>query len=439
MPYTLASGSFSFVGGVSNVFVMFILVKYVGLKQNTFIYMFSLFLSDLIYNCIVQPQVCYYQFPSAVITIFGLFYIHAAQLVCILSGSASLFFATLDKYVLIRYPYFYGNNITKNITHAVVFGIWLVCISIGIIRFHNILIIKHGYLSLIATLFVLTIMVQIMIFIIARNQDQRIQQLNRSLEHNHPRDDIGQNVAQRRASHGSNKAAKTIGLLLAVYIASWLPVNIYRLEYHLNGGDSAVYHKWIKIVNLLIQIHSCFNPWMFVARSKEMKVGIAKFLASLGYFLSVEQSSSSSHDMVVCHLRNDNPISSFHQNIQVDEKFSGRESSAFCEDSEKVQKLSNEDGTYPNNTSNSSKVSCRSIGGRRDCSYQNPHEKVDNMDEKGERRVNFTDSLGEDKAKNIKKQDMNCSAQSQSEAVNSHDETKSNLGEENFPDGSELN
>ncbi len=230
----------------------------------------------------VQPQVCYYQFPSSVVTVFGSKYIHAASLACILIGISSLFFASLDKYIIIRHPFFYGGKITKKITHVVVVCIWLVCIAIGVVRFHGIVLVKDGYLALIATSFVLTIIVQIMIFVTAREQNKRIQQLHRSLEHNHPRGDEEENAVEPRASQSSNKAAKTIGLILVFYIASWLPVNLYRQEYRWNGGDPKVYHKWVKIINLMIQLHSCINPWVFVLRSKDMKFGIASFMAGFG-------------------------------------------------------------------------------------------------------------------------------------------------------------
>ena len=300
LPYTAASGTFSLVGGGSNVFVMFILLKYVGFKQNTFVYMFSLFFSDFLYNCVVQPQVCYYQFPSSVITPFGMNYIHAASLTCILSASFSLLFASLDQYIFIKLPFSYGSHITKKRTLVVVFGIWLVSFVIGVIRFHNILSVKDGYLIFIAVSFVLTILLQLLIFFTARDHNLRIQQIHRSLEHNHPRG-MEETSAVRpvHESEASNKAAKTIGFLLAVFIASWLPVNIYRQEYRWNGGDPKLYHKWVKIINLMIQLHSCINPWVFVLRSKDMKVGVAKFLNGLRRCFGRERSSVLSHNLTL--------------------------------------------------------------------------------------------------------------------------------------------
>ncbi|XP_028408426.1 uncharacterized protein LOC114530996 [Dendronephthya gigantea] len=261
-----------------------------------------------------------------------------------------------------------------------------------------------------------------MIYIIARNQDQRIQQLNRSLEHNHPRDDdAGRNVAQSRTSHNSNKAAKTIGLLLAVYVVSWLPVNVYRLQYRWLGGDHAVYHKWIKIINLLIQLHSCLNPWLFVARSKDMKLGIAKFLPNLGICLASGQPSSSANNVIASYIRNDN-------SVRVDGKLNGHENNASGDDdSKKVQKLKKVDETYSNNTSNSSGVSSGSIDDRND-----RNEEVKNVDEIGEKRINCASNLNGHKDRNIKEQTVNCSAQSQSEPIKSQDVTKFKLGKENL-------
>ena len=267
--------------------------------------MLSLFISDILYNCVVQPQVCYYQFPSSIVTPVGGKYIHAAALVCIVTGTLSLLFASLDKFLLISYPFFSAEHITKSKTRIVVVCIWLACISIGFVRYYDMLLFKDGYLVIIATSFLLTILVQIMIFAVAREQDKRIQQLHRSLEHNHPRGD--ENVVQPRMNQSSNKAAKTIGLLLAVYIVSWLPVNIYRLEYRWNGGDAKVYHRWIKIINLMIQLHSCINPWIFVLRSKDMKSAVATFLKGVPV-LGGEPNRSS--EVGVCSSGNNLTVSS---------------------------------------------------------------------------------------------------------------------------------
>ena len=62
---------------------------------------------------------------------------------------------------------------------------------------------------------------------------------------------------------------------------SWLPVTIYRLEYRINRGNVRTYHAWSKIVNLLIQLHSCINPYIFALRTNDVKLGLAKMRRSL--------------------------------------------------------------------------------------------------------------------------------------------------------------
>ena len=125
-----------------------------------------------------------------------------------------MFFATLDKYIFIRYPFFYASHVTTSKTRLVVGSIWAVGIALAVMRFFNITFVSDSFVAMIFSLFLLTFVVQVLIFVVAKEQDKRIRQLNRSLQHNHPQNEPAQSTGQRRAEQNSHKAAKTIGFML---------------------------------------------------------------------------------------------------------------------------------------------------------------------------------------------------------------------------------
>lgn len=280
IPFTIVSGTFSLFGGFSNLILMIVLIKYVQITQKTYLYMLSLFLSEVLYNFLFQPQVAYYRFPSSTPTVAGMKFLHFCSFTFLLTGVSSLFFATLDKYMFISYPFFYASHISQTKTIQTIAFIWLFCVFSGVFRvvsaYPNF---NDVFAAIMVVLFLLTIGLQVMIFILAQRHNKRIQLVNRVLEHN-PR---GENSGEvLRTISNPNKAAKTIGLMLVIYVFSWLPSTLYRLQYHWFGGDHAAYVVKVIWMNALIQIHSCINPYIFVLRTKEVRRGVENMLRRFG-------------------------------------------------------------------------------------------------------------------------------------------------------------
>ena len=209
IPFSILSGTFSLLGGISNLFLMIVLIRYVQISQKTYLYMFSLFLSDFLYNVVFQPQVVYYQFPSVARTDAGINFLLFCMLTFLQSGVWNLFLATLDKYMFINYPYVYASHVSQTKTLIVVVAMWLLCIFFGILSMFGHFEVHSFCLWILVVLFLLTFLLQILIFAVARKQLRKIQLINRMLDNN-PRHlpSMDGPFSTRRAALRPNKAAR---------------------------------------------------------------------------------------------------------------------------------------------------------------------------------------------------------------------------------------
>ena len=69
--------------------------------------------------------------------------------------------------------------------------------------------------------------------------------------------------------------------MLAIYLLSWAPATLYRVQYNWFGGDHKQFIENVKFVNMLLQLHSCINPYIFMLRTKDVKDGVLKMLRKI--------------------------------------------------------------------------------------------------------------------------------------------------------------
>ena len=104
------------------------------------------------------------------------------------------------------------------------------------------------------------------IFKVAKNQASRIKRenLQNSNEMNCP----------VRASQ-NHKAIKTIGLVLGIFIVSWMPSSVFSVVYYVTAIDKCFANKldyivwpWVAAVGLT---SSALNPWIYFFRNGEFR------------------------------------------------------------------------------------------------------------------------------------------------------------------------
>jgi hypothetical protein len=274
--FAILTSAFSLFGGLTNIVLMVVLIKYVPVVKKIYVYMISLSLSNVLYNFLWQPQMAYNEFPSTSSTPTSLALRRLSATTFVLAGISSLFMATLDKYIFIRFPFVYVARVSESKTIIAVALIWLFCFSFGILRVVVTFPGNDVFAGIILLLFLLTVALQLMIFHFARTKRRELQQLN--VLGLNPRN----SGEEFRARLFRNKASMTVGLMLAVYIISWLPSTIYRLRIHWFDGVPSKLVTNVKWTKMLLQVHSCINPYVFVFRTKEVRRGVESMLREFG-------------------------------------------------------------------------------------------------------------------------------------------------------------
>ena len=152
----------------------------------------------------------------------------------------------------------------KSTALLVVSGIWLASFAMGVTAFFKRNLSAAVFPSIIAIIVATIVAIQILIFIIAKKQVDKMKRQSR------------QGGEQRAKFVLNMRATKTIALMLAVFLVSWLPSTIFRFFDRLSGGDMMTFHKWMHLLNTLIQIHCTFDPFLYVLRHRRFKTVVTK-------------------------------------------------------------------------------------------------------------------------------------------------------------------
>jgi hypothetical protein len=120
---------------------------------------------------------------------------------------------------------------------------------------------------IVSVIFSVTIILQIMILTIVKAQNRNMRRQIVAVQHN--QSDISHMARQSRYTQRS-KTNRTILYIFSVFIATWLPSIIFRVYYVIHG-NTTFYLQWLSIFNVVIQLHSCINPWLYVLRTSRVK------------------------------------------------------------------------------------------------------------------------------------------------------------------------
>ncbi len=245
-------------GSLANIFLIGLVLTQSNLRETTDVFTTSLCVSDLLASVLFQPFVIRrllarkpnlpYEWP-----------VRRTIGQATLSASAmSLLTATIDRYIVIRWPLRYENIISKRIALLVASGIWVASSAMGATAYFKRHLSTHVFPSIVAVIVASIVALHLSILIIARNQ------MNKIWKQSRPSD-------KRKKFLSNMRATKTVGLLLAVFLVSWLPSTIFRFYDLFSGGDITTFHRWLHPLNTLIQIHCSLDPFLYVMRNGRFK------------------------------------------------------------------------------------------------------------------------------------------------------------------------
>lgn len=290
---SLIDGLSILFGATINLAVIITIARYRYTLKTMDLLILNLCLSDFVSSTIYQPLVISRLMARSELSLIHVKFLKWATSTCLLSDCAALFLVTFDKYLGARFPFGYHLYFNQQKVLVIIACVWFTAIAIGLTfalydsasRIAGIL-----YAVLVLLMFIITTVLQIATFFIAKRQEKRIRQLGEAVNHNRAamsikidrknlevvqRQDaqIELGVAQSSMNNlkpvnpFTNKAARTITLLTTVFIISWLPQIVLNV-YFIITLDRTTFHSLIYLFVAFQQLHVCINPFIYVFRTK---------------------------------------------------------------------------------------------------------------------------------------------------------------------------
>ena len=258
---------------IGNAVVLWLFYKNESLRTISNWFLASLCVADFLAGLVVVPV--YIAIRGFAQPRIGSLLLKGIYMVWTHSTAATVFnlcCVSVDRIIAIRFPFRCQDIITKKRCYAVIIMVWLISLFLPFswILVENATTVENFWFSLsfIFFAFPLTVVTScyFWIFKAAKKQASRIkgENLQNSNEMNCP----------LRAVQ-NNKAMKTIGLVLGVFIVSWMPSLVLSVVDYVTASDKCFSNKlvyivwpWLDAVGLT---SSAINPWIYFFRNGEFR------------------------------------------------------------------------------------------------------------------------------------------------------------------------
>ena len=275
MPWVIAiitsvlSSILALVGTLTNGLVMYLItqIKRFQQIQNMDILILSLCLSDFVSSVAVQPQLIPRILARSRIPAGQSLSLHITSHFTLTSGSLSLLCITFNRYLSVKFPFYYANHITEMKMYGCLVTIFSAAVGMAVWVYFDGQSESAKFPIIISVIFSLTLILQIMIFAIIQAQNRHLRRQIMAVQHN--QSDIPVHMTSQSNIQRA-KTNRTILYICVVFIATWLPSIIFRV-YYVFHGNVTFYIQWLHIFNVVIQIHSCINPWLYTLRTSRIK------------------------------------------------------------------------------------------------------------------------------------------------------------------------
>lgn len=251
------------IGSLGNSLVLLAVHSNENLRTIPDLFITSLAFSDLSVCALFMPMSIYYFVQSVTketqdenANLARSFLGHTSMV----ASATNMFAVTVDRVVAIRFPFKYVVVMTTRHALVGIVVVWLISLAFGALYAPN--LVPRMYIAFYsATLLFTIIIMYIYIFIIAKRQENRIQNI-------HPGND--RTVAEK-------KVAKTIFTVVGIYALCWVPVLL--LPAIVNPSTKpAQFRKCFPWVQTLLACNSAINPYIYCMRSKKYRTVFGKIL-----------------------------------------------------------------------------------------------------------------------------------------------------------------
>ena len=249
-----------------NALVMWLFHKHESLRTISNRFIISLATADILVGLVINPvwiasrYVIQPPFISTQSDILDLLWIQTTA-----ATTFNLCCVSVDRFIAICFPLRYRHIVTKRTCHFSIISAWVA--SILLPAFSLIFVSEENMEILIpaATFLVPNIIVVFCyawIFKATRRQIRRI------------RENSLQNSSVNHAVK-NYKALKTVGMVLGVFIASWMPCLVVSIVYEVKVDDYCLIVKYFKTVWPWIEAvaftSSAINPWIYCFRNTDFR------------------------------------------------------------------------------------------------------------------------------------------------------------------------
>lgn len=180
--------------------------------------------------------------------------------ISMVASASNMFAVTVDRVIAIRYPFKYVTVMTTRNALVGIAVVWIISLVFGALYAPD--LVSRVYLALYsAALLFTTMFMYIYIFIIAKRQENRIQNIQQ-----------GSN-----GSTAEKKVAKTIFTVVGIYALFWLPVLL--LPIIINPEAQPIeFLKRFQWIQTMLACNSAINPYIYCMRSKKYRTAFGKIL-----------------------------------------------------------------------------------------------------------------------------------------------------------------
>ena len=236
----------------------------------------NLAVADLIVGIVVEPLSLVYLYSEGISGAYpaSLDYVFVPYFVSSTASVLSLAALTFDRYIAITSPLKYRLKLSSKRAAFVAAGIWAFSLTFPLIYF------KTGYLTYafvfahtaIVFTFAVMIYTHAKIFRVFRNQVQ---------QWDNPSEAGETNFARRQAARWEQKVTKTFVILLAFFLACYLPSCVCIYITNLCSTCSCVSVHWARDIHfVLVMANSSVNPFVYAWRFENFRRACVKILAA---------------------------------------------------------------------------------------------------------------------------------------------------------------
>ena len=286
---SIIDGASILFGAAINLAVIVVILRNHRKLKTMDLFVLNLCISDFTSSIFYQPQIIIRLLARSEQGKLQRRVFRMATFFCLLADCAALFLVTFDKYLGIRYPLRYRIYLSKKKVVAIITCAWVIAAAVGLtfaLVEESGMIAGILYALLILIMFITTTVLQIASFFIAKRHERRIQGMEMQVVGHYSSSrkpqttDKNDSNEERKAETAeitvynsksphpfTNKAAKTITLLSAVFIISWLPQIVLNVYFTITF-DWNTFFRFIYIFVALQQLHVCINPFIYVFRTQ---------------------------------------------------------------------------------------------------------------------------------------------------------------------------